>query len=382
MINAARFLQELGGAGCKLISGVPCINLRALIDAAIAAPEFTYIGAANEGDAVAIACGSELGGRTAMVLLQNSGLGNAVNPLASLAATFKIPLLLLVSWRGQPGAQHDEPEHDLMGPITPAMLELMDIPWEELPHEDEQIGPALQRAMRHMRDHRTPYALVAPRGIFAEAKGPTTQAIPPVAFSRDGTVPQPVLEPIDCDAALAALQAAAGPRDVLLATTGFTGRALYGVGDRPNQLYMVGSMGCVSSLALGLAFSRPDHRIIAIDGDGALLMRMGALATIGSERPPNLVHIVLDNGVHDSTGSQATVAPVIDLPSVAAACGYASIHTPASPDELKSLLTTQLPGPAFVHVRTWPRGDRQLPRPTISPPEVADRLRAWLADPA
>jgi phosphonopyruvate decarboxylase len=185
---------------------------------------------------------------------------------------------------------------------------------------------------------------------------------------------------LDPDRALAAIVAGTSGSDVVLATTGYTGRALYALGDRPNQLYMVGSMGCAPSLGLGLALAQPARRVIVIDGDGALLMRLGAAATVGHEGPTNLVHVLLDNGVHDSTGAQATVSPAIDLALVAAACGYREVRRVSSARELADGIRTSRRGPAFLHVRTEPRGKRKLPRPSETPAEMAGRLRAWMRE--
>jgi phosphonopyruvate decarboxylase len=197
---------------------------------------------------------------------------------------------------------------------------------------------------------------------------------------------RPQLEPcpppsatLDPDDALRTVQAAVSDGDAVLATTGYTGRALYALSDRPNQFYMVGSMGCVSSLGLGLAKVQPHRRIVVIDGDGAMLMRLGAVAAIGHERPSNLVHVLLDNGVHDSTGSQATLSPSVDLPTIARACGYPHIVGASTVEDLRVALRAATSGPSLIHVRTTPRSDRRLPRPTLTPEQVAERFRGWLS---
>jgi phosphonopyruvate decarboxylase len=168
---------------------------------------------------------------------------------------------------------------------------------------------------------------------------------------------------------------------VLLATTGYTGRELYACGDRDSQLYVVGAMGCASSLGLGLALARPERRVIVLDGDGAVLMRLGALTTIGYERPVNLIHVVLDNQVHESTGGQSTVAHSVDLAAVAAACGYPCVRRLHAPGEVADFLRGTADTLSFVHVRIRPGTPAKLPRPTLSPHAVADRLRAFLGSP-
>ena len=156
MIRAEVFVRQLRQAGFGLFSGTPCSYLTPLINQVIDAPDVRYVGAANEGDAVAIACGAELAGTSGVVLFQNSGLGNAVNPLTSLTATLRIPVLVLTTWRGQPGGPADEPQHELMGRITQPLLDLMEIPWEEVPEEEDRLPAVLDRALVHMRAARTP----------------------------------------------------------------------------------------------------------------------------------------------------------------------------------------------------------------------------------
>src|SRR5262249_17608499 len=180
------------------------------------------------------------------------------------------------------------------------------------------------------------------------------------------------------DEVLRRVQAAAGPTDALIATTGYTGRALYALDDRPSQLYLVGSMGCASSVGLGLALAQPHRRVLVLDGDGAALMRLGALATLGYRRPPNLVHVLLDNEMHESTGGQATVSTSVDLAAVAQACGYPRVVRAASLDECTRALQEGGTKLTFVHVKTLPGENKDLPRPTVTPRQAAERFRRWL----
>ena len=376
MATAAAFVRAARERGLRLFTGVPCSYLKPFIDYVIDSPDLRYVPAANEGDAVAIAAGSELGGAPGVVMLQNSGLGNAVNPLTSLTATFRIPLLLVPTLRGEPGGAPDEPQHELMGAITTRLLDLLEVPWELFPSDDRHVPAALDRATTHMREHRTPYALVMrkdtvePHALAAvpEERPPRAPALPPAAAPF--ATRREVLELV---------RRHAGPADVLVATTGYTGRELAALGEDPRQLYVVGSMGCASSLGLGLALARPDVRVIVLDGDGAALMRLGAWSVIGYERPANLVHLVLDNGRHESTGGQATVSRSVDLCGVAAACGYPRVARPASLDQLALFLDGARGELAFAHVPIHRGTTRDLPRPTVRPPEVAERLRTHLA---
>ncbi|CAG4893472.1 phosphonopyruvate decarboxylase [Paraburkholderia gardini] len=381
MIEAAQFVEAARERGFDWYAGVPCSYLTPFINYVVQDPSLHYVSAANEGDAVALIAGVTLGaknGRRGVTMMQNSGLGNAVSPLTSLTWTFRLPQLLIVTWRGQPGVP-DEPQHALMGPVTPAMLDTMDIPWETFPTESDAIGPALDRAIAHMDETGRPYALVMQKGSVApyelkQSAAPAARA-PRAARSVPAGVQRDAL-PSRHDALQRVIAHTPVDSTVVLASTGFCGRELYAIDDRPNQLYMVGSMGCLTPFALGLALARPDLKVVALDGDGAALMRMGVFATLGAYGPSNLTHVLLDNGAHDSTGGQATVSPAVSFAGVAAACGYASAvegDDLALIDEVLGSAPAQ-DGTRFVRVsirRGTPDG---LPRPTITPPDVKTRL--------
>lgn len=377
MIDAARFFAAAGARRFGLYTGVPCSYLTPFINYAINAPELRYIAAANEGDAVAIAAGAVLGGVRSVVMFQNSGLGNAVNPLSSLTHTARIPVLLVVTWRGEPGGAPDEPQHELMGRITPGLLDLLEIPWRPFPATDGEIEPALDEAVAHMHKHRRPFALLMRKGSVAGDD--RTVGLPPRELPQ-ASPRRPAAALASRRAMLQAVRSAAGASDVLVATTGYTGRELYALGDAPNQFYMVGSMGCAVSLGLGVARACPRRRVIVLDGDGALLMRLGALATLGFERPDNLLHVVLDNGQHESTGGQATVSASLDFTNLALACGYPRAATYADPAALGEALADRSASLRFLHVPVQPGVPDKLPRPTVGPAEVAARLSAFLED--
>ena len=376
MIDAVPFAQRARELGFGLWTGVPCSYLEPFINHVIDAPELRYVGATNEGDAVAIAAGAELGGLRGVAIFQNSGLGNAVSPLTSLTHVFRIPVLVIATLRGEPGGAPDEPQHALMGAVTTRLLDLIEIPWERFPEDERDVGPALERAVRTMDAHSRPFAFVLRKSALAEHPLATRPEPRPVgAIPAGDPFPEPVATRREL---LAAVQRAARPDDVLVATTGYTGRELFALGDRENQLYLVGSMGCASSLGLGLALARPDRRVVVLDGDGAALMRLGALATLGYERPPNLLHVLLDNGRHESTGGQSTVSHSVDFAALAAACGYPRASRVIRPRDLAEHVADPRHGLAFVHVRMQPGTPKGLPRPDIAPEDVARRLRAAL----
>ncbi|MEU9474381.1 phosphonopyruvate decarboxylase [Streptomyces sp. NPDC048191] len=376
MIQARDFVHDALGRGYDWYAGVPCSFLTPFINYVIGDGAIGYVSAANEGDAVAIAAGTWIGGHRGIAMMQNSGLGNALNPLTSLLHTFRIPVLLICTHRGAPGVD-DEPQHDLMGRVTGPLLDTVHVPWTRFPSDPAEISAVLDEA-DHRAAERRAYALVLEKGSCAPHPPAPAAAAPrptPVPVEGRGHVLTAAERGSRQEALEAIVAASDEPRTVVVATTGYTGRELYAIADRPNHLYMVGSMGCASSLGLGLALARPDLRVVVADGDGAALMRMGNLATIGAYLPKNLLHVVLDNEAHDSTGAQATVSSRIDLAGVAAACGYRRVLRTDSATELREFLRTpEQDGPYFAHmkIRTGTRGT--LPRPALRPPDVLDRL--------
>jgi len=377
MIESAQFVAAARARGFGLWTGVPCSYLTSFLNEVIADRGLQYVAASNEGEAVAVAVGSHIGGLPAIAMFQNSGLGNAVSPLTSLSHTHRTPVLLIVSRRGDPEGAPDEPQHELMGAITTRLLDVIGVRWEPFPEDAAGIEPSLGRALDHMEETGLAYALVMRKGAVAPGPAPgvpQAKPLPPIASTL---TPRPAHT--RKREYLAALQRAAAARDVFVSTTGYTSRELYALGDRPNQLYVVGAMGCVSSVGLGLALARPDVRVTVIDGDGSALMRLGALPAIGYVRPPNLLHVVLDNGMHESTGGQFTVTASVDLAAVASACGYPRAERVYEPDRLAGIFSAPRDALGFVCAAVAPGVPDDLPRPTVSPPQVTQRLRAHLA---
>jgi len=381
VITAQQFIEPARETGFDFWAGVPCSFLGPLIDYTGAADGLRYVGAANEGDAVALATGAALAGHRAVAMMQNSGLGNAVSPLTSLNQVFRIPLLLIISLRGEPGSA-DEPQHELMGRITLPLLDTMEIGWDWFPDRASEVGPVLQEAVSRMDTTARPFALVMKKGTVAPF--PATPEAPRGAAEL-AAAPAPgapaAARPRRQDVLLDVVAATPESETVLVASTGYCGRQLYAVQDRANHFYMVGSMGCAASLGLGLSLALPGKSVIVIDGDGAALMRMGNMATVGACAGDNFYHLLLDNHVHESTGGQATVSGRLDFPAIARACGYRSVtRAGARPDIARYLQTAS---PSMLYVETLPGVPGGLPRPSIRPFEVARRLVALLGtDPA
>jgi phosphonopyruvate decarboxylase len=379
MINADDFLSPARAEGFNFYTGVPCSYLTPLINRVINDPANRYVGAASEGEAVGIAAGAWLAGRQTVVMCQNSGLGNAVNPLTSLNAPFQIPTLLVVTWRGQPGLT-DEPQHELMGQITPTLLDTMRIPHMAFPATADDIGPAIAAMSASLSENRLPFAFIMEKGsVYDDGLSETTPPTRPSGARADHRVSADLTTRHNI---LQRLLAAAPESAAIVASTGKCGRELFTLADRPQHLYQVGSMGCAGPMGLGVALNstRP---VIVLDGDGAALMKLGAFATIGAMGPENLVHVILDNGVHDSTGGQPTVSPSVDFAGVALSCGYAGAALADDPDGFEKAFVVALatPGPHLIHVRIRPGSLDSLGRPTLSPRDIADRFKEFLADP-
>ncbi|MBP1976242.1 phosphonopyruvate decarboxylase [Cohnella thailandensis] len=308
--------------------------------------------------------------------MQNSGLANALSPLVSLNYPFRIPVLGFISLRGEPGYP-DEPQHELMGQITTQMLSLLKIRWEILSDDLEQAKRQLIEADREI-ERGGSFFFVVRKGTFADEPLKKQE----VSTGRNAAKKRkeaPDQLPSRYDA-LTVIASLADSSTVQLATTGKTGRELYEIEDAPNRLYMVGSMGCIGSLGLGLAVSAPEFDVVTIDGDGSLLMRMGSLATIGYCHPSNLLHLVLDNNSHDSTGGQRTVSHQTDFVEIAAACKYETALYVHNLDELKSAILEwkRTKGLTFIHMRIAKGSKSPLGRPNIKPHEVNQRLRSFI----
>lgn len=364
-VSSAGFVDACTAKGLGPWLGVPCSFLRPFINYVIDRADLDYVAATNEGEALAIAAGSWLAGRTPVVMLQNSGLGNLVNPLASLNYPFRIPALIIVTWRGEPG-RPDEPQHELMGQVTGQLLDVLRVRHEPFPERDEDVPAAVERATAHMAESGLPFAFILRKGTVTDHELPSADA---------DDVPRPTRRD-----ALQAIGEAITEQTIVVATTGKTGREWFEVGDRARNLYLVGSMGCAPSVALGVA-RQQDDAVLVIDGDGAALMRLEAWASVGHQAPKRFVHVVLDNAAYDSTGAQATISPHVDFPAIALALGYRSaraVHDAAALTQAVRDAQTSV-GPHLIHCRIGLGAPPELSRPSVAPREVARRLRAVLS---
>lgn len=371
MIDVRNFVDALVNAGTSIFTGVPCSYLTPLINETISRRDTQYVVASSEGDAVSIACGCWLANKIAVVLSQNSGFGNMVNPITSLAEPSRIPVLLLVTWRGKPGTT-DEPQHKQMGEITPHLFDLLKIKWSYLPTDESQAISSVRTALDYIGKEEKPYALLMSGESF-------TESVRRVAPCTDNETGKHSHLPTRADVLKAFIENVEEDA-IVVATTGKTGRELFTLADRPQHFYCVGSMGYASSVAHGVALAS-NRKVYVIDGDGAAIMHLGNLTSIGASKRKNLTHIVLDNGAYDSTGAQSTASKTTDFAMVAKSTGYADFGTYIGCKEfIAHLRTSSSYGPRLLHVPISVGSMLKLGRPTIGPDKVARRLREQLAE--
>jgi phosphonopyruvate decarboxylase len=379
MIEAADFIAAATAQGFDFYTGVPCSFLTPLINGVLSDRSLAYVGATSEGEAVAIASGAWLAGRRTVVMCQNSGLGNAVNPLTSLNAPFRIPTLFITTWRGQPGLK-DEPQHEVMGRITADLLSLIEVQNRPFPDAPEKLAPAFAHAAAAMEASGLPFGWVMKKGDVADSDL-NAAPMPPRAAGLYSPLEEAGALPTRAET-LERFLTLVDPQAAVIATTGKCGRELFTLHDREQHLYQVGAMGGASGMALGVALNttRP---VVVLDGDGAALMKLGTLATIGAYAPKNLIHIVLDNGVHDSTGGQATVSASVDFAAIALACGYGLAVSCRTLDGFEQAYrrATAHGGPSLIHLKIAPGSMAVLGRPTVRPEDVARRFKSFLARP-
>lgn len=314
MVNLDNLFQAFDKMGVKFFTGVPDSLLNDFsLYLTQNIPDTQHVMAANEGNAVGIATGNYMAtGNIPLVYMQNSGIGNATNPLLSLThpCVYSIPMVLVIGWRGDPSIK-DHAQHKKQGELTPVLMKDMDIPYEILEDENKVISQ-FEWAVKKAKEISSPVALIVKKGILAQ---------------KEKHQKYPESQLMSREEAISVVIDVMGKEAVYLATTGRATRELH------EQLTLheiahdveflnVGAMGHLSSIGLGMALGAPKKKIVVFDGDAAAVMHMGSLATNGRYHPHNLLHIVLNNGVNESVGGQKSAGQIIDLTTIAKACGY------------------------------------------------------------
>ena len=374
MIRPETVFDALTSDGARFFTGVPDSLLKHFCAYILQACDATsHVTAANEGNAIALAAGHHLAtGRAAVVYMQNSGIGNAVNPLLSLAdpGVYSIPMLLFVGWRGEPGGKKDEPQHLSQGSATIPLLEAMRIPYGILPTSERTALTAIRKAYVRAKRENRPVALVVQEGTFSPA---VVEARPLGSYSLTreealrGVVP---LLPDDA---------------VIVSTTGKLSRELFelrkesGAGHTRDFL-TVGSMGHASQIALGIALAQPERPVYCFDGDGAAIMHLGGWAVIGQAAPRNLRHIVFNNGGHESVGGQPSAGYVVSFEGIAQACGYARAACASDGETLRASMMRlrKSHGPSLLEIRIRGGSRANLARPDRTPVENKQDVMRYL----
>lgn len=330
MLNQTKVFETLAANGVSYFAGVPDSYLNGFVNYALANCGDRHVITANEGNAIALAAGHYIASKEIpLVYMQNSGIGNTVNPLASLTEkrVYAIPMLLLIGWRGQmvdgKSTEPKHPQHTLQGEITTSLMDVMKIPYTVLEDSDDAFAEDVRKATAYCRKNRQPYALIAPKGVMAAAEK---------ANNEDDLYPMSREEAIN-------VILDNMPKDTIYsATTGRATRELFFLRERRREsrncdFLNVGSMGHASSVALGIALARPGRKVVALDGDSAAILHMGAMTMVSKVDVPNFIHVVLNNGAHESVGGQPSAGHKVDFTKIAEGCGYATVGHPVTTRE-------------------------------------------------
>lgn len=376
MIRPSFFYDTLKNFGIDFYAGVPDSLLKNLCAYITDHADAQHnIIAANEGGAMGLAAGHYLAtGQIPVVYMQNSGEGNIINPLASLTDpdVYNIPVLLIIGWRGKPGV-HDEPQHVKQGKVTTGLLNVMGVNYTVLSKEEDKAEAQINTAIEYMQRTKECYALVIEKDTFDSY---TLQNVEKndLTMSREEAI-EAVVDLLPSNA-------------VVVSTTGMISRELFEIRERRREghdrdFLTVGSMGHASQIALGIALAQPDRPVYCFDGDGAVIMHMGGLAIVASKQPMNLVHVVFNNGAHDSVGGQPTVGLKINLPDIAKAVDYVRIFSVDNKEDLKkvqssSILPTKLEGAVLLEIRVKKGNRKDLGRPTTTPLANKEALMNFL----
>lgn len=373
MIRPSYFYDLLMNNGTDFFAGVPDSLLKNFCAYVTDnAPAEKHIISANEGSATALATGYHLAtGKIPMIYMQNSGEGNMVNPLLSIADpdVYSIPMLIVIGWRGEPGV-HDEPQHVKQGKVTCELLDAMKVPYEVLSENEADLPAQFEKAYSYIRENNAQYAFVIRKGTFDDYK--LVNNIP-----VDGKMTR--------EEAIEKIMLSADESTAFVSTTGMASRELYELRDKHGMSHekdflTVGGMGHASQIALSIAMQKKDRQVYCIDGDGASIMQMGGMATIGTRAPSNMIHFVLNNGAHDSVGGQPTVGRQIDLCAIAAGCGYENVLKVETPEELDAALNDSESKSklTFVEVLVTKGARKDLGRPKSTPKENKIALMSFL----
>lgn len=374
MISPKFFIDKLEENNINFFTGVPdslLKNICAYIEDN--KDENHNIIAANEGAAMGLATGHYLAtGEIPVVYMQNSGEGNIINPLASLTdkEVYNIPILLIIGWRGRPGV-HDEPQHIKQGKVTLPLLETMEIKYTILSKDENEFTNQLNDVIKYMAKTKESFAFVVEKDTFEDYKLQNNQQYENLEMSREEAI-QIVANSLD-------------ENTVIVSTTGMISRELFEYRANSNQTHekdflTVGSMGHASQIALGIALEKSNHKIYCFDGDGAAIMHMGSMAIIGSKHPENYIHIIFNNGAHDSVGGQPTVGLQINIPEIAKALNYKKVFSIKDRMSLKEVLNkiNGEKGPIMLEIQVKKGNRKDLGRPTTTPIQNKEALMKFL----
>lgn len=370
MLDQKKVFEVLGEHGVNYFTGVPDSYLNGFCNYALANCGDHNIITANEGNAVALAAGHYLATKEIpLVYMQNSGEGNAVNPLASLADrdVYAIPMILLIGWRGQGNSEPNHPQHWRQGEITASLLDILHIPYTVLEDDDSKFAETVDKAVKYCREERSIYAFVAPKGVMADPDKPN---------NVDDTYPMSREEAIEV------ILDHMPDNTIYSATTGRATRELFFLREKRNEtkahdFLNVGSMGHASSVALGIALSKPDRCVVVLDGDSAAIMHMGAMTMVSKVNAPNFLHVVLNNGAHESVGGQPSAGHLLDWTKIAEACGYQTVGHPVTTKEELIDALEQLKNcekASFIDCRIHKGLARKLPPIIFDHREAIDNL--------
>ena len=369
MLEQEKVFQTLAENSVTFFTGVPDSYLNGFCNYALAHCGDRNVIAANEGNSIGIASGHYFASKEIpLVYMQNSGMGNTVNPLASLVDkdVYAVPMLLLIGWRGQGNTEPNHPQHKLQGEITPGLLDLMHIPYTVLSDNIDEFKAAVTKAVAYCKEHRQPYGLISPKGVMAGEKANNKDVVYPM--SREEAI-DVVLDTMSADT-------------VYAATTGRATRELFWLRERRGEskkcdFLNVGSMGHASSVALGIAMAKPERHVVVLDGDSAAMMHMGALTMVSKLQVPNYMHIILNNGAHESVGGQPSAGHKVDFTKIAEACGYQTVGKPVTTKEglVEAIKVLKDCGKAtFIDMRIHKGLSGDLPALKFSHREAIDAL--------